>query len=51
MDLDEAFRVGQKAVLLAIAGESGYMSTILRDPGPIYSVRYDKAPLMDVANS
>ncbi len=51
VDLDEAFRVGQKAVLMAVAGESGFMSTILRDEGPIYSVRYDKAPLMDVANS
>ena len=27
------------------------MSTILRDPGMIYSVRYDKAPLAEVANS
>ncbi len=51
VDLDEAYRVGQKAVLLAVAGESGFMSTILRDEGPIYSVRYDKAPLVDVANS
>ena len=30
---------------------SGYMSTILRDPGPIYRVRYDKVPLEQVANS
>lgn len=27
------------------------MSTILREPGPIYSVRYDKVPLELVANS
>jgi 6-phosphofructokinase 1 len=27
------------------------MATILRDAGPIYSVRYDKAPLSEVANS
>jgi 6-phosphofructokinase 1 len=27
------------------------MSTILREPGPIYRVRYDKAPLEKVANS
>ena len=27
------------------------MSTILRDPGMIYNVRYDKAPLAEVANS
>jgi 6-phosphofructokinase len=51
VDLDEAYRVGQKAVLLAVAGEGGFMSTILRDEGMIYSVRYDKTPLADVANS
>src|SRR5690606_6644560 len=31
--------------------ESGFMSTILRNPGPEYGVRYDKVPLPDVANS
>ncbi len=51
VDLDEAYRVGQKAVLLAAAGESGFMSTLLRDPGLIYSVRYDRVPLEAVANS
>ncbi len=51
VDLDEAYRVGQKAVELAAAGQSGFMATILRDPGPIYSVRYDKVPLGEVANS
>ncbi len=51
VDLDEAYRVGQKAVMLAVAGEGGYMSTILREPGLIYQVRYDKAPLELVANS
>ena len=42
---------GQKAVELAAAGESGFMATILREPGPIYNVRYDKVPLAKVANS
>ena len=51
VDLDEAYKVGQKAVLIAEAGESGWMSTILREPGPIYNVRYDKVPLEAVANS
>ncbi|MBI9021047.1 MAG: diphosphate--fructose-6-phosphate 1-phosphotransferase [Verrucomicrobia bacterium] len=51
VDLDEAYRAGQKAVLLAVAGEGGFMSTILREPGLIYQVRYDKAPLELVANS
>jgi len=27
------------------------MATILRDPGLIYSVRYEKVPLAEVANS
>lgn len=51
VDLDEAYRVGQKAVMLAVGGENGFMSTILRAPGPIYQVRYDRAPLEKVANS
>ena len=51
VDLDEAYRVGQVAVELAAAGESGYMATILRNPGPAYGVRYDKVPLEEVANS
>lgn len=50
-DLDEAYKVGQKAVLIAESGENGWMSTILREPGPIYNVRYDKVPLDKVANS
>jgi 6-phosphofructokinase 1 len=51
VDIEEAYRVGQKAAQIAIEDGSGYMSTILREPGPIYSVRYDKVPLELVANS
>lgn len=51
VDLDEAYRVGQKAVEIAASEESGYMSTILRKPGLIYHVVYDKVPLEAVANS
>lgn len=51
VDLEEAYKSGQMAALLAARGESGYMSTILRNPGPVYSVRYDKVPLPEVANS
>jgi 6-phosphofructokinase 1 len=51
VDLDEAYRVGQKAVLVAAEDGSGWMSTILRKPGAIYNVIYDKAPLEEVANS
>jgi len=51
VDLEEAYKLGQQAVLIAVNDGSGYMSTILRNPGPVYSVRYDKAPLELVANS
>ena len=51
VDLEEAYRLGQKAALIAAQDGSGYMSTILREPGEIYDVRYDKVPLETVANS
>jgi ATP-dependent phosphofructokinase / diphosphate-dependent phosphofructokinase len=51
IDLDEAYRVGQKAAYLAAEGKGGFMATILREPGPIYNVRYDQVPLEQVANS
>ena len=51
VDLEEAYKVGQKAVELAVEGQSGQMATILRRPGRIYSVHYDKVPLEQVANS
>ncbi len=51
VDLEEAYRSGKMAAILAARGESGFMSTILREPGPIYSARYDKVPLVEVANS
>ena len=55
VDLEEAYKVGQRAALIAVeegAGQvGGYMSTILRKPGPIYDVYYDKVDLELVANS
>jgi 6-phosphofructokinase 1 len=51
VDLEEAYCAGQKAAELAAAGETGNMATILRNEGPVYSVRYDKVPLSEVANS
>jgi 6-phosphofructokinase 1 len=51
VDLDEAYRAGQKAALLAASNESGSMATILRRPGPVYTVYYDQVPLAEVANS
>ena len=40
-----------KKVLLAAAGESGFMATLLREPGPVYNVRYDRVPLEKVAGA
>jgi 6-phosphofructokinase 1 len=51
VDLDEAYNVGQKAVDIALNHGNGWMASILRDPGPIYHVRYDKVPLEKVALS
>jgi 6-phosphofructokinase 1 len=51
VDLDEAYRVGQKAAQLAASGAGGFMATLLREPGPIYNVHYDQVPLEKVANS
>jgi 6-phosphofructokinase 1 len=51
VDMEEAYKVGQKAVLIAADEGSDYMSTLLRKPGPVYSVTYDKVPLDLVANS
>jgi len=50
-DLDEAYKVGQKAVDIAVNEGNGWMATILREPGFIYNVRYDKVPLEKVALS
>lgn len=51
VDLDEAYKVGQNAVVIAVEHGSGYMSTILRRPGLIYNVDYEKVSLELVANS
>ncbi len=51
VDLEEAYKIGQNAVRIAVEEGSGYMSTLLRRPGFIYNVDYDKVPLEQVANS
>jgi len=51
VDLDEAYLVGRKAAEIAASGEHGYMATILRQPGDLYAVMFDKVPLEQVANS
>lgn len=51
VDLEEAYRLGQQAVQIAITRGNGLMSTILREPGDLYAVRFDAVPLEKVANS
>lgn len=51
VDLDEAYKVGQKAVEIALNDGNGWMATILREPGFIYNLRYDKVSLQKVALS
>ena len=51
VDLDEAYKVGQKAVEIALNDGNGWMATILREPGLIYNVKYDKVSLEKVALS
>jgi 6-phosphofructokinase len=51
VDMDEAFRVGEKAVEIAMSEGSGYMATMLRRPGDPYKIHYDKVPLGKVAVS
>ena len=51
VDLDEAYKVGQKAACIAAEDGNGWMATLLREPGSVYRVRYDKVPLEAMANS
>jgi 6-phosphofructokinase 1 len=51
VDLEEAYRVGAKAVDVAMNDGNGWMATMLRKAGEDYEVYYDKVPLQDVANS
>jgi ATP-dependent phosphofructokinase / diphosphate-dependent phosphofructokinase len=51
VDLDEAYRVGQKAAEIAVENGGGWMATILREAGSVYRARFDKVPLEEMANS
>jgi len=51
IDRNEAYQLGNYAAKIALAEENGFMSTIIRMPGDIYKVIYDKVPLDVVANS
>ena len=51
VDREEAYQVGAYAARIALSGENGFMSTIIRKPGNVYNITYDKVPLEVVANS
>ncbi len=51
VDIDEAYAVGAHAVDVANRFGTGYMATILREPGSEYRVRYSHVSLRTVANS
>jgi 6-phosphofructokinase len=50
LDLDEAYRVGQRAVQEAISGRVEGMVTLVRDPGPQYHCSLGVASLAEIAN-
>ena len=50
VDLEEAFEVGRHATLLAHTDGTGFMATILREPGNTYRAAYGKVELPEVAN-
>jgi len=51
VDQEEAYQVGAYSAKLALEGQDGYMATIIRNPGDIYGVKFDKVSLDVVANS
>jgi ATP-dependent phosphofructokinase / diphosphate-dependent phosphofructokinase len=51
VDMEEAYLLGRQAVQVALEDGSGFMSTLVREAGYDYQVRYDKAPLEVMANS
>lgn len=51
VDLDEAYRCGVEAVMLAEKGESGVMVSIKRVSNDPYTIEFGKVPLKEVAVS
>jgi 6-phosphofructokinase len=51
VDIEEAYRVAQEAVSIALRDGTGWMATILRRPGEKYDAYYDKVQLEVVANT
>ncbi len=50
VDREEAYEVGKAAVLAALAGETGKMVTLIREPGPVYRSTTGLVELEKVAN-
>ncbi|HCG76933.1 MAG: 6-phosphofructokinase [bacterium (Candidatus Ratteibacteria) CG_4_10_14_3_um_filter_41_18] len=51
IDQRESRGVGAYAAKIALSGETGFMSTLIRAPGDTYKIIYDKVRLEKVANS
>ncbi len=51
VDFQEAYEVARKAVDIACREGTGWMATMLREPGDAYRIRYAKVALDAVANS
>jgi 6-phosphofructokinase len=49
-DRQEAYEVGRAAVRAAVAGHSGEMVTLEREPGPVYACTTGLTPLERIAN-
>ena len=49
-DLTESFNLGEKAVALAEEGKNAVMVTVIRTSDAPYTVKYDCAPVCDIAN-
>jgi ATP-dependent phosphofructokinase / diphosphate-dependent phosphofructokinase len=49
-DVEQAYAMGQAAVLMALSGKNAVMPIIVRDPGETYSWSVGEAPLEKVAN-
>jgi 6-phosphofructokinase 1 len=50
VDREEAYEVGKAAVIAALAGETGKMVTLIREPGPVYRSTTGLVELEKVAN-
>ncbi len=50
VDREEAYEVGRVAVIAALAGETGKMVTLIREPGPVYRSTTGLVELEKVAN-